>query len=220
MQTNDDLERAKRATITSLDEFDTRLNNAIERNAFLENELEEKEKLIITVQRLKDESRDLKSELAINSKGNNSLNESKMRLEETQTNAADKSESKRLSKISDVSSAESDLSKSNNSICPGMNKMHSIKNGSNQMTPSARISALNIVSDLLRKVGALESKLASCRNFVQEHPRNGKPPLNGIHNMNPMNTINDPSTVINNSGSMNGKTNSGSNISGLVKVNV
>ena len=46
-----------RATICSLEEFDARLNSAIERNAFLENEREEKEELIITVQRLKDEAR-------------------------------------------------------------------------------------------------------------------------------------------------------------------
>ena len=49
-----------RATICSLEEFDSRLNSAIERNAFLENELEEKEELIITVQRLKDEARGTK----------------------------------------------------------------------------------------------------------------------------------------------------------------
>ncbi|POI30613.1 hypothetical protein CIB84_005638 [Bambusicola thoracicus] len=36
------------------------------------------------------------------------------------------------------------------------------------LTPAARISALNIMGDLLRKVGALESKLASCRNFVYD----------------------------------------------------
>jgi len=34
------------------------------------------------------------------------------------------------------------------------------------LSPTTRTSALNIVSDLLRKVGALESKLASCRNLV------------------------------------------------------
>jgi hypothetical protein len=34
-----------------------------------------------------------------------------------------------------------------------------------------RISALGIVGDLLRKVGALELKLVSCRNIVKE---NGK----------------------------------------------
>lgn len=45
---------------------------------------------------------------------------------------------------------------------------------STPLTPSARISALNIVGDLLRKVGALESKLASCRNFVKDNPRGGK----------------------------------------------
>jgi len=50
------------------------------------------------------------------------------------------------------------------------------------LTPSARLSALNIVGDLLRKVGALELKLSSCRNIVKE---NGAPasspttPLNG-----------------------------------------
>ncbi len=37
------------------------------------------------------------------------------------------------------------------------------------LTPSARISALNIVGDLLRKVGALEVKLMSCRNIVKEN---------------------------------------------------
>merc|ERR1712088_200442 len=36
------------------------------------------------------------------------------------------------------------------------------------LTPSARLSALNIVGDLLRKVGALELKLSSCRNIVKE----------------------------------------------------
>merc|ERR1711988_1727140 len=40
------------------------------------------------------------------------------------------------------------------------------------LTPSARMSALNIVGDLLRKVGALELKLSSCRNIVKE---NGAP---------------------------------------------
>jgi len=38
---------------------------------------------------------------------------------------------------------------------------------SQPLTPSARTSALNIVSDLLRKVGALELKLSSCRNIVK-----------------------------------------------------
>lgn len=46
-----------RATVTSLEDFEARLNLAIERNAFLESELDEKEDLKVTVQRLKDEAR-------------------------------------------------------------------------------------------------------------------------------------------------------------------
>nr|SCW25082.1 Activated tyrosine kinase PDGFRB [Homo sapiens] len=64
-QANDDLERAKRATIVSLEDFEQRLNQAIERNAFLESELDEKESLLVSVQRLKDEARDLRQELAV-----------------------------------------------------------------------------------------------------------------------------------------------------------
>lgn len=102
-QANDDLERAKRATIMSLEDFEQRLNQAIERNAFLESELDEKENLLESVQRLKDEARGLDS-----------------------------------------------------------------PSSGTPLTPAARISALNIVGDLLRKVGALESKLASCKNFMYD----------------------------------------------------
>jgi len=53
------------------------------------------------------------------------------------------------------------------------------------LTPSARISALGIVGDLLRKVGALELKLVSCRNIVKENgkehgEKNGFSSLNGV----------------------------------------
>ena len=41
----------------SLEDFEGRLNQAIERNAFLESELDEKESLLVSVQRLKDEAR-------------------------------------------------------------------------------------------------------------------------------------------------------------------
>merc|ERR1711997_1177802 len=64
-QQNDDLERAKRSTLASLEDFEGRMNAAIERNAFLESELDEKENLKAAVQRLKDETRDLRSELKV-----------------------------------------------------------------------------------------------------------------------------------------------------------
>ena len=49
-QQNDDLERAKRSTLASVEDFESRLNSAIERNAFLESELDEKESLKAAVQ--------------------------------------------------------------------------------------------------------------------------------------------------------------------------
>eukprot|EP00079_Xenopus_tropicalis_P022008 XP_012813752.1 PREDICTED: nuclear distribution protein nudE-like 1-A [Xenopus tropicalis] len=58
-QANNDLERAKRATIVSLEDFEQRLNQAIKRNAFFESELDEKESLLVSVQRLKDEAREV-----------------------------------------------------------------------------------------------------------------------------------------------------------------
>ena len=46
-----------RATIMSLEDFEQRMNGVIERNAFLESELDEKENLLESMQRLKDEAR-------------------------------------------------------------------------------------------------------------------------------------------------------------------
>jgi len=211
-QCNDDLERSKRATICSLEEFDVRLNNAIERNAFLENELEEKERLIITVQRLKDESRDLKGELASTTgKGRkSSLNESKLRLEETQCNVLETNntgECKKRTALSPKSTDANQLKKRDSTVNHSL-----LPNTPNQMSPSARISALNIVSDLLRKVGALESKLARCRNFVQDHPQGG---TSSPHMLCGAPSIDDVSSPISN-GSCKTSNNS---LSGSIKAN-
>ena len=46
-----------RATLGSLEDFESRLHTAIERNAFLESELDDKESLAVMVQRLKDETK-------------------------------------------------------------------------------------------------------------------------------------------------------------------
>ncbi|XP_065066454.1 nuclear distribution protein nudE-like 1 [Rhopilema esculentum] len=182
-QSNDDLERAKRATVCSLEDFEQRLNQAIERNAFLENELDEKEELVVTVQRLKDESRDLKAELAVSSKVNpetkNAVEEANdeykenKHLIERNTDSVDNATNTTPLQIREVRERLSGRvgstgSTPNSSFVPNP-----------ALTPSARISALNIVGDLLRKVGALESKLASCRNYVQDHPRSTKPSHHG-----------------------------------------
>jgi len=46
-----------RETVASLQDFEAKLNQAIERNAFLESELDDKDYLMESVQRLKDEAR-------------------------------------------------------------------------------------------------------------------------------------------------------------------
>ncbi|KAM3826960.1 nuclear distribution protein nudE homolog 1 isoform 2-T2 [Vipera latastei] len=162
-QCNDDLERAKRATIMSLEDFEQRLNQAIERNAFLESELDEKESLLESVQRLKDEARDLRQELAVQQK-----------QEKPKASVEGSSEAGRMDIAMRGASPRPSTpavpqGPSNGFSTPGAFR-RGFENGSSgtPLTPAARISALNIVGDLLRKVGVLESKLASCRNFVYD----------------------------------------------------
>ncbi|XP_062330957.1 nuclear distribution protein nudE-like 1-A isoform X2 [Osmerus eperlanus] len=159
-QSNDDLERAKRATIVSLEDFEQRLNQAIERNAFLESELDEKESLLVSVQRLKDEARDLRQELAVR---------------ERQTDRMSAPSSPTQDDIKMDTAVQAPLSLPATPLGQSLDNAFAnptaLSNGygtNSPLTPSARISALNIVSDLLRKVGALESKLAACRNFAKD----------------------------------------------------
>ncbi|CAG5122561.1 unnamed protein product, partial [Candidula unifasciata] len=173
-QDNDDLERAKRATVVSLEDFEQRLNQAIERNAFLESELDEKEALFETVQRLRDEARDLKSEIDVRKHQGTVIKPSagdgmpvavKQPMQDSGYAGHGTSPPTPTTPISRALSV------------PG------VSNGTTgtPFTPSARISALNIVGDLLRKVGALESKLATCRSFMKDDPRNkagGASPVN------------------------------------------
>jgi len=177
-QQNDDLERAKRSTLASLEDFEGRMNAAIERNAFLESELDEKETLKMAVQRLKDETRDLRSELKV-------LNP---QFEEEPDN--DKNVGLVMNFGSSIDSnkiVESSEGKANGAVEIGtpqkLTNGFSHHNGTPPLTPSARISALGIVGDLLRKVGALELKLVSCRNIVKENGKENSE-KNGFSNLN------------------------------------
>jgi len=162
-QQNDDLERAKRSTLASLEDFEARLNIAIERNAFLESELDEKENLKMVVQRLKDESRDLRQELKV-------LNPQ----EEEPDNDKNVGLSLNIDSNKILESTEGktflDTGEPGSPTRSNINGYSSHMNGgAPPLTPSARISALGIVGDLLKKVGALELKLVSCRNIVKEN---------------------------------------------------
>ncbi|XP_077629448.1 nuclear distribution protein nudE homolog 1 isoform X2 [Crocuta crocuta] len=165
-QANDDLERAKRATIMSLEDFEQRLNQAIERNAFLESELDEKENLLESVQRLKDEARDLRQELAVQQK------QEKPRTPLPSAVQADRTDMAVQATGSVPSTPVAHRGPSAGLNTPGTFRRPDDSTSGTPLTPAARISALNIVGDLLRKVGALESKLASCRNFVYDQSPN------------------------------------------------
>lgn len=186
-QSNDDLERAKRATVASLEEFESKLNQAIERNAFLESELDDKEAMSCMVQRLKDEARDLKQELMIRQSVHKE--ETMPFLPEPTSPPSQRQRRDSASLLlpppprgaggvhAPSSSRIPGLADSNRLATEGPTtppRVGSVSSGASQpqgsqtpLTPSARVSALNIVGDLLRKVGTLESKLASCRNFVK-----------------------------------------------------
>jgi hypothetical protein len=153
-----------RVTMTSLDDFETKLNLALERNAILENELDEKDQLNVACQRLKDEVRDLRSELEIRTKVHND-------------NRAD--DNSPLSRVKMPSSVSVGICTSPVVKSPLVGLVggdvgtptHKEMGGIPQpqpITPSARISALNMVGDLLRKVGALETRLASCRTNLSK----------------------------------------------------
>ncbi|PWA16916.1 hypothetical protein CCH79_00012767 [Gambusia affinis] len=204
-QSNDDLERTKRATIMSLEDFEQRMNQVIERNAFLESELDEKENLLESVQRLKDEARgtqipslvkmlyDLRQELAVRQKErrpSSSLGKGSDRSEMLCSSPPNPS-----IPITPSKPVGSYMTPPASSIRRGNKQdVHNYELGPNDsgsysklsscfyfpgdgltgspLTTSARISALNIVGELLRKVGNLESKLASCRDFVYETSSN------------------------------------------------
>ncbi|KAB1263446.1 Nuclear distribution protein nudE-like protein 1 [Camelus dromedarius] len=206
-QANDDLERAKRATIMSLEDFEQRLNQAIERNAFLESELDEKENLLESVQRLKDEARGLLAlslleirallgTWAVWSEGGDHSEQAELwsplhakNYLRQELAVQQKQEKPRTPKPSSVEAERTDTAVQATGSVPSTPITHrgpgcslntpgtfrrglDESTGGTPLTPAARISALNIVGDLLRKVGALESKLASCRNFVYDQSPN------------------------------------------------
>jgi len=139
-QTNDDLERSKRSALASVEDFENRLNQLLERNALLEVELDEKEELTVDVQRLKDEVRDLNQELVV-----------RRPPDLVESSTPDK----------DVLVCDEAMRSDTLEACTQTTTPSTIATApSRTLTPSARIAALNLVSDLLQKVALLEANLA------------------------------------------------------------
>ncbi|KAI9539747.1 hypothetical protein NQZ68_005831 [Dissostichus eleginoides] len=227
-QANDDLERTKRATIMSLEDFDQRMNQVIERNAFLESELDEKENLLESFQRLKDEARDLRQELAVQHKQDrrpslsSAIKDPSSSSSSSSTTAGlptppltppdkraeDKTTSSTQPPPSAITPSRPPASvESFSTPPPSVSRGESLS--ATPLPSSARISALSIVGELLRKVGILytspmatitanvslytgnlESKLASCRRgpaggpgaTPSQNSASEDHPANGLYN--------------------------------------
>ncbi|KAG5671020.1 hypothetical protein PVAND_001238 [Polypedilum vanderplanki] len=193
-QKNDDLERTNRVVSESVSGFETLLNQAYEKNAMLEMEIDDKEQLQVNLQRLMDEARDLKQELKIRnisipSKENDSnitnlqttpvkkksiiLDESINTLNDSKNNNNQSTDTS----IGDLSSRNSnnepttkinltditDPSIQNNKSPLAQKNVQQpksvLKSNNNPIAASTRVSALNIVADLLKKLDNLEAKL-------------------------------------------------------------
>lgn len=209
-QSNDDLERGKRVTVSSLEDFEAKLNQAFERNAILENELDEKQRLAEMCQRLKDEVKELHSEL--NRKHRRTCSDEG--LEQPNSAPNEEPATSAVPSTPRIPPSPGALSPSSPHIPPPSALIRTRNNklteagtprtaftGIQNYTPSTRISALNMVGDLLRKVGALESRLASCRTHIStkdgrrdNSPAGETPKVKRIHVQNKYNA--DPTSSV------------------------
>ncbi|GAB1869014.1 NUDE domain-containing protein [Camponotus japonicus] len=173
-QKNDDLERAHRINRVTEEEIEAKFNLAIEKNALLESELDEKESLKVIVQRLMDEVRDLKQEIQVHERHHADNNKSAERV----CNNIDSNKLQaELESNSPASQIVSQTIPSNNTTTSPMKLGHGMvggvignnnNNNGQPLPPCTRILAMNMIGDLMRKVGALENKLNTSRNAFRE----------------------------------------------------
>lgn len=156
-QKNDDLERANRVASESVAEFESMLNQAYEKNALLELEVDEKERMQIKLQRLMDEARDLKQELKVRHvpKGEE---DGEVSDAHTGTISEDK--------IQEVSSVEPRTEQPNSNttanVCLNSNNLENINNNINIKKADSKIVAITNSTSKLD----LESTLGSTDNAV------------------------------------------------------
>ncbi|XP_017133988.1 nuclear distribution protein nudE homolog isoform X2 [Drosophila elegans] len=192
-QKNDDLERAHRILNESIENFEKMLDQAYEKNALLELEVDEKGLLQEKLQRLMDETRDLKQELNVKSRFTPVVNGTSIPTA-SDTNTVNSSMNSSASLPNGIV-ANGDLANHDNTAVATRttsvsvnalngslvnrneySQQHSLKNPENQlngnsMNPSSRTTALNIVADMLRKLNAMETKLKTYRENGQPMPQ-------------------------------------------------
>lgn len=101
-QKNDDLERTNRVATESVAGFEAMLNQAYEKNALLEMEIDEKEQMQINLQRLMDEARDLKQELNIRNISLPAAKRNSMSSSSTPTKDHNNGNNNSVSKLNDI----------------------------------------------------------------------------------------------------------------------
>lgn len=134
-QTNDDLERANRAALASLEDCEHKLNQAIEHNVFLETDIEEREAMhFADMQHLMEEIRDLKHELIVrnNSEVKTASGETSIHSDDMKLSARDILDRKRGSQTSQE-----------------------------QGNLVRKCSAMTIISEMIKQIGFMEKKLSS-----------------------------------------------------------
>lgn len=170
-QKNDDLERTNRVVAESVNSFEMMLNQAYEKNALLESEVDEKEKLQIKLQRLMDEARDLKQELKVREQkgggtdgsdndGNDEEPGVKMNGSVAATNELGFGKSNTPPMTTTTNASPS--SDPNKNIC---NAQIVANTNGNAIASSTRVTAISIIYDLLRRIDRIESKLADWKKI-------------------------------------------------------
>ncbi|KAM7359114.1 nuclear distribution protein nudE isoform 2-T3 [Cochliomyia hominivorax] len=188
-QKNDDLERAHRILNESIVDFERMLDKAYEKNALLEMEVDEKEVLQEKLQRLMDETRDLKQELNVKTRyatTNGTQNGGLMGNtgSEVTTPNGINGDIHDSATINNTNNFVGTTTTTNNTATTNINdyqlQQRSLKrktfpdpdnllNG-NAMTASSRTTAFNIVTDMLRKLNAIETKLKTYREHGPAMP--------------------------------------------------
>ncbi|KAG5322727.1 NDL1A protein, partial [Pseudoatta argentina] len=175
-QKNDDLERAHRINRVTEEEIEAKFNLAIEKNALLESELDEKEGLKVIVQRLMDEVRDLKQEIQVHERHHADNNKSVERVRSIVDSNKLQAE---LESNSPASQIVSQTIPQNNTTTSPIKIGHGMVGGvignnnnniSQSLPPCTRILAMNMIGDLMRKVGLDRWVCMGCRRIKYTCP--------------------------------------------------
>ncbi|KAI4492324.1 hypothetical protein M0802_009834 [Mischocyttarus mexicanus] len=196
-QKNDDLERAHRVNRVTEEEIEAKFNLAIEKNALLESELDEKEGLKVIVQRLMDEIRDLKQEIQVQERHQpdndktadrvrNLVDSNKLQVElETHTPPSSPLVSQSIPSNNTTPSLKSKIHNAfrksrrilffgiGNGVVGGVIGNNNNNNINPPLAPCTRILAMNMIGDLMRKVGLDRWVCMDCRRVKCTCP-NGK----------------------------------------------